>query len=153
MKHHNQICLTIAGYKPSSPLTKELHGKACYICTNFRVEGRYCMSPVKINFRPDAHTANTYLQLLLVDTYLLRRQAKLEQNPFWSRFFCTWEWWYNFCPSDNFKLFPVLKLKCFFYQATYTNIPSGEKGNYNKDKIVKPSTKIKREREGGGRKI
>ena len=82
MKHHNQICLTIAGYKPSSPLTKELHGKACYICTNFRVEGRYCMSPVKINFRPDAHTANTYLQLLLVDTYLLRRQAKLEQNPF-----------------------------------------------------------------------
>ena len=115
-------------------------------------------APWSINFRPDAHTANTYLQLLLVDwadyfegqalnTDLLRRQAKLEQNPFWSIFFCTWEWWYNFCPSDNFKLFPVLKLKCFFYQATYTNIPSGEKGNYNKDKIVKPSTKLKRERE------
>ena len=152
MKHHNQICLTIARYKPSSPLTKELHGKACYICTNFRVEGRYCMSPVKINFRPDAHTANTYLQLLLVDwadyfegqalnTYLLRRQAKLEQNPFWSIFFCTWEWWYNFCPSDNFKLFPVLKLSAFFIRPLTPTSPLGKREIITKTKLLSQAQK------------
>ena len=53
----------------------------------------------------------------------------------------------QFLPIRKFQTFSSFEVKVLFYQATYTNIPSGEKGNYNKDKIVKPSTKLKRERE------